>query len=335
MAEHLQAVGRRRELSQALAERQLAVHFQPIVEIHSGVVRGAEALLRWQHPESGLLPAADFLPAFENSTAMPDVTGFVLEQACRSVAELAPEHWTLSVNVTGADTTRDRLFEQVTAALDASGLAATRLILEVTETGLLSNPTDSTRVLKRLRETGVRISLDDFGTGYSSLRQLRDLPVSELKVDAMFVAAVETSSADAAILTNVIRLAASFEATVVAEGVERVGQASYLEQLGCRYAQGYFWCRPGPLEEVASFVCLPSSRRPQAEPAPLLSNRVRGLLSAGASPHTIAAALNADGLHTRDGKRWHANSVSVLIQRLRTDSPPARHTASSTGHTSG
>lgn len=316
MAEYLRAVGERQELERALEAQQLDVHFQPIVDLHSGVVRGAEALLRWDHPTRGVLPAAEFLPAYETSPVMSAVTGFVLERACRAVVAHAPPSWTVSVNLTAADAGRVELVDQVAEALETVGLAGSRLVLEVTETGLLSSPRDSADVLTRLGELGVRVSLDDFGTGYSSLRLLRELPISELKIDALFVAEMETTAADAAIVTNVIRLAEAFGAAVVAEGVERLGQAALLEQLGCAYAQGYLWSRPAPLEQVLSVETARPGRRAAAQPARVVVDRVSALLAGGASPHSVAAALNADGLRTPDGKRWHARSVTELARRL-------------------
>ena len=317
MASHLRAVGARQDLSLALDEQQLEVHYQPIVELRTGAVRGAEALLRWVHPAQGVLPAAQFLPAIENSPVMRQVTSFVLREACTDIATHAPPEWQVSVNITAEDASRDGLVDQVAAALEASGLPAARLVLEVTETGLLSNHEASARVLGRLRELGVRVSLDDFGTGYSSLSLLRDLPISELKVDAVFVADVDTSAADAAIVGNVLRLAEAFGADVVAEGVERIGQAQMLEQMGCEYAQGHLWSRAAPLSQVTTLGTPP--RRSAGRPPQVVLERVEGLLATGASVHSVAAALNAAGLRTADGKRWHPSTVSALIRTLQAE----------------
>ena len=316
MAEYLRAVGGRQELEVALETEQLAVHFQPIVDLHTGAVRGAEALLRWDHPTRGMLSAGEFLPSYETSPVMRELTTFVLEESCRALVAHAPPTWTVAVNITAADAGRADLVDKVERTLASAGLPASRLSLEVTETGLLSNPRDSAEVLGRVRELGVSVALDDFGTGYSSLRLLRELPITELKIDAVFVAEMETSAPDAAIVTNVIRLAEAFGAAVVAEGVERLGQAALLEQLGCPFAQGYLWSRPAPLEQVVHVVAARHGRRPTLQPARVITDRVHALLAGGASPHSVAAALNADGLRTPDGKRWHAASVSELVRRL-------------------
>src|SRR4051812_37024614 len=196
------AVGSRGGLGAALEAQQLTLHFQPVVELRTAKIRGVEALLRWDHPTHGLLPAAAFLPAVEGAPVMRHVTRFALTEACCAAANDAPPSWTVSVNVTGQDAGSDALVDEVTAALELSGLAPARLVLEVTETGLLGE-TASTTVLTRLRQLGVRISLDDFGSGHSSLRLLREWPISELKIDALFVREMEQNPADAAIVTNV------------------------------------------------------------------------------------------------------------------------------------
>ena len=321
MTEPLRAVGGRRELQEALDREQLAVHFQPIVEIHTGLVRGAEALLRWDHPQHGLLAAASFLPAIEDSPLMPQVTAFVLSASCRAVAETAPAGWIASVNITASDASSEATVVAVQAALEESGLAPERLTVEVTETGLLGNHRDCARVVGRLQELGVGIALDDFGTGYSSLSLLRELPITELKIDKTFVDEVDTSPADAAIVGNVVRLAAAFGASVVAEGVERSGQAAFLDQLGCGYAQGYLWSRPAPLEQVIDVVPQPRQRRRDLRSPDVVVERVERMLAEGASPHTIAAALNADNVRTPEGKRWHSRSVGVLVRRIQSARP--------------
>ena len=314
MADQLRAVGSRRELTVALDDEQLAVHFQPVVDLRTARIRGVEALLRWDHPEHGLLPAAAFLPAVDGTPVMLEVTRFVLTEACRAVAAGAPPGWSLSVNITAADAAREALLDEVAAALELAGMPAARLVLEVTETGLLSNLDDSARVLRRLTSTGVTVALDDFGSGYSSLRLLRELPISELKVDALFVRQLDTNAGDAAIVGNVIRLADAFGASVVAEGVEHVGQAAVLRQLGCKFGQGFLWSRPAPLAEVRA-LDLPAQPT-DGRPPEAVRARVRALFAGGASPHSVAAALNGEGVRTPDGRRWHPRSVEALRREL-------------------
>jgi predicted signal transduction protein with EAL and GGDEF domain len=175
----------------------------------------------------------------------------------------------------------------------------------------------ATDVLQGLRDSGVGIALDDFGTGYSSLLYLRDLPVTEVKIDRTFVGGVERREDDAAIVNSVVRLASTVGLGVVAEGVETSGQASFLRSIGCSCAQGYRYARPAPASSVPHelnstlFDPYPvvAGRRP--DPAsPLVTRRIAALISAGASLHTIAAALNRDGLLTSHGRRWTAAAVA-------------------------
>jgi EAL domain-containing protein (putative c-di-GMP-specific phosphodiesterase class I) len=247
---------------------------------------------------------------------MRDITEWALATACSSVATTAPPGWTLSVNVTAADAASKDLLRLVAAALESSALPPERLVLEITETGLLRGHSEAAVVLGQLRDLGVGVALDDFGTGFSSLSLLRQLPISELKVDGTFVANVETSALDAAIVTNVVRLADAFGASVVAEGVESQSQAKLLAQLGCEFAQGYLWSRAAPLDELIDLVPEVLFGRAGWRPAPVLTNRILRMASEGASSASIAAALNADGITTPDDKHWHNRSVSRLLHRL-------------------
>jgi EAL domain-containing protein (putative c-di-GMP-specific phosphodiesterase class I) len=310
------------EITGALRDGQLCMHYQPLVALQGNSVRGVEALLRWNHPD-GLLTAASFLPGLESTPIMREITEFALATACTAVATDAPSHWTVSVNLAAADATTNHLVDLVTAALDASGLAPQRLVLEITETGVLDGRhTEVARVLGLLRELGVGISLDDFGTGHSSLTLLRTLPVTELKIDSLFVGGMETNSNDAAIVTNIIRLAGAFEASVVAEGVEVLGQATLLAQLGCDYGQGYLWSRAAPLADVVDLSPATLLGKRRGRPAQVVSDRIVKMASEGASPATIAAALNSDGINTPDDKHWHQASVTAHLRWLAKSNEP-------------
>jgi EAL domain-containing protein (putative c-di-GMP-specific phosphodiesterase class I) len=295
------------------------MQYQPIIGLRDNAVRGVEALLRWNHPVAGMLPAAAFLAGLENTPAMQDVTKFALMTACSAVASNAPPSWSISVNITATDAASTDLLAVVGRALESSGLPPARLILEVTETGLLRGHSDAALVLGQLRDLGVGVALDDFGTGYSSLALLRGLPISEMKIDAMFVANVETSSEDAAIVSNVIQLARAFDASVVAEGVETEGQAALLDQMGCQFAQGYLWSRAAPLIEVIDLAPQALAGKAGGRPAKAISDRMLRMASQGASPASIAAALNQDGINTPEDKRWHNRYVSALLRRLEAD----------------
>jgi EAL domain-containing protein (putative c-di-GMP-specific phosphodiesterase class I) len=302
--------------SVARGHGELVMHYQPVIHLRNSTVRGVEALLRWNHPMAGMLTAAAFLPGLESTPVMRDVTEFALTTACSSVVSGAPPTWTVSVNITAADAASPDLVSLVTGALAGSGLPPERLVLEITETGMMSGHAEAAVVLGQLRELGVGISLDDFGTGYSSLTLLRGLPISELKIEGLFVKSLESSSEDAAIIGNIVRLAEAFDASVVAEGVEQEGQAKLLSQLGCEFAQGFLWSRACPLEEVVDLAPESLVGKSGWRPPKVIADRVRQLDSQGASTASIAAALNRDGINTPDDKRWHANSVRRLLRML-------------------
>jgi EAL domain-containing protein (putative c-di-GMP-specific phosphodiesterase class I) len=301
---------------EAVGRGEMVMHYQPVIRLESSSVRGVEALLRWNHVEAGMLTAAAFLPGLEDTPVMREITEFALTTACSAVATGAPDAWTVSVNITAADAASADLLPLVAEALDSSGLPPDRLVLEVTETGLLRGHVEAAVALEHLRTLGVGISLDDFGTGYSSLTLLRGLPVSELKVDAVFVANLETSAQDVAIVSNIIRLAEAFDARVVAEGVEERGQAKLLGELGCEFGQGYLWSRAAPLPEIIDLAPETLAGRRGGRPAKAVTDRMVHMAAQGASPSSIAAALNRDGINTPDDKRWHPRSVSRLLHKL-------------------
>ena len=204
-AAELRAVVPQEEFRRALDGDQLVLYYQPIVALDSGRVRGAEALLRWRHPGGGLLMPDDFLPAIAHTPVMRLATQWVLIAACKRAAEWANR--AVAVNVSASDVVRSDFVADVMRALDVSGLAPDRLGIELTEHAVVQDMPSAVRALSALREIGVNISLDDFGTGYSSLFYLRELPISEVKIDRVFTAALESSDEDAAIVESIIRLA--------------------------------------------------------------------------------------------------------------------------------
>jgi EAL domain-containing protein (putative c-di-GMP-specific phosphodiesterase class I) len=313
------------EYERALHSDQLTLHYQPIVTIANGRTRGVEALLRWPHPRDGMLLPDRFLPAVIHTPVMRDTTRWVLRRACAEARRW--DGWTVSVNVSARDVTQPALADDVEEALSSSQLPGPQLTLELTEHALVSDMPAAVDVLRRIRSLGVGASLDDFGTGYSSLLYLRELPLTELKIDRTFVSGVGASSDDQAIVTSVVRLADAIGAHAVAEGVETMEQARYLRSIGCLAGQGYLWGRPvesdqltAPQTGAVAPVPAPSSpRRAPREVHPEVTVRIRHLLDAGASPHTIAGALNRTGLRTGKGARWTAATVATVIADL----PPA------------
>ena len=243
-------------------ERHLELHFQPIVRSGSGEIVGAEALLRWRHPERGLLPPSDFLFAAESPAVSEAISRWVLRTACREVAAWRERFLLdlrIAVNLT-AHAFEDRgLAATVRQILDESGLPAQALELEITETMALLQVSDPSSLLSELRARGTRVAVDDFGTGYSSLSYLRELPIEIVKLDSSFIRELGRRPQDSRIVGAVIQLAHGLGMEVVAEGVEEEGQMAVLEMLHCDRMQGYLFSRPLPSRE---FEALLESARP-------------------------------------------------------------------------
>lgn len=245
------------DLRHALERRELALHYQPLVDLISGKMVGLEALLRWRHPERGMISPGEFIPLAEESGLIVPIGNWVLREACRQIkawsnAGLAPRQ--TSVNVSAVQLSRGRLLESVRAAVDESGIAPEQLELEITESFVMADREHSVRLLAELRRLGVRLSIDDFGTGYSSLAYLQQLEVHKLKVDMSFVRDMTTNAGNASIVRAIVALGHSLGLEVVAEGVEAVGQARYLRSLHCDTMQGYLVSRPLPADEMGVFL---------------------------------------------------------------------------------
>jgi diguanylate cyclase len=236
------------ELRRAPAEGQLVALYQPIVTLPGGAPTGAEVLLRWQHPVHGLLAPDKFIPLAESNGFIVELGDWVLREAVRQSTEWrdrlgdhAPER--ISVNVSARQLSDPHFVDRVAGLLLESGLPPHRLMLEVTETAVLSAGTAIAQ-LHKLKALGLRIALDDFGTGHSSLSLLLDCPVDVLKVDKSFVSGATAGRAGAIIVRNLIGFTQDFGIEAVAEGVETTGQAAQLYEAGYRFAQGYLFGRP-------------------------------------------------------------------------------------------
>ncbi len=244
-----------RDLRQALGRDEFVLHYQPVVrrsEDGAAAVVGAEALLRWDHPERGIVPPLDFVPLAERSGLIVPIGTWVLREACGVAAawQRTGRPWSVSVNVSLRQFTEPGLVTSVTSILQETGLEPARLVVEITET-IADQPAVVSR-LERLRELGVRVAIDDFGAGYSSLGRLRRLPLDVVKLDRSFVRELDGDDDRARLIVRAaVELARGLGAQVVAEGVERETQASALHEAGCRYQQGYLYGRP---VEAAGFV---------------------------------------------------------------------------------
>jgi predicted signal transduction protein with EAL and GGDEF domain len=243
-------------LRHAAKAGEFVLHFQPRVSVTDRKVVGVEALLRWQHPERGLVPPADFVPLLEETDLIVPIGEWVLQTACRQAREWQERGLSLrvSVNISSRQFRSDSLVDTVVGALQSSALAPEFLELELTESLLVENAERAISIMTRLKKLGVTLSIDDFGTGYSSLGYLRQFPIDFLKVDRVFIRDVDKNAKDAAIVRAISALARSLGIGFVAEGVEEAGQAEYLETCDCAEMQGYLFGRPVPAEELPEMV---------------------------------------------------------------------------------
>jgi EAL domain-containing protein (putative c-di-GMP-specific phosphodiesterase class I) len=230
-------------LRQAIEGGELRVHYQPLFDIVTGRLTGAEALVRWQHPTRGLVPPMEFIPVAEETGQINDIGVFVLNEACAEAARWVSydQPLTVSVNV-AVGQLHDRGFvDSVRQALAAADLPASRLCLEVTESAMMRASGTETSAIEALRRMGVRLAIDDFGTGYSSLSYLHELPVDELKIDRSFISRIAPGNRDATLVEAIMGMAHALGLDVVAEGVETAEQLEFLADLGCQQAQGYLF----------------------------------------------------------------------------------------------
>jgi EAL domain-containing protein (putative c-di-GMP-specific phosphodiesterase class I) len=245
------------DLRRAIVEEQFLLFYQPQVDL-SGHVTGAEALVRWQHPERGLVSPAEFIPLAEETGLILPLGHWVMKTACSQLAAwaLRPEraHLVVAVNVSARQFSLPNLVEETMALVDYTGASPHRLKLELTESLLLDNAEEIIAKMTALKARGVSFSLDDFGTGYSSLSYLKRLPLDQLKIDQSFVRDVLTDPNDAAIARTIVALGQSLGLAVIAEGVETEAQRDFLASNGCLNYQGYFFSRPLPLAEFEAFL---------------------------------------------------------------------------------
>tara|TARA_R110000824_G_scaffold390760_2_gene587388 strand:+ start:53200 stop:55431 length:2232 start_codon:yes stop_codon:yes gene_type:complete len=257
---HLRAMERNsieRDLRAALARKQFVLYYQPKVDIRTGRINGAEALIRWMHPERGMVPPDMFIPVAERCGIISDVTRWVLDEACRQNRIWQDQGLPkigVAVNVSAVDLRRSDLTDIVANTLVAQGLSPQYLELEVTESMVMRDVDVVIGTLRRLRSLGVGIGIDDFGTGYSSLAYLKRFPVKRLKIDRSFINDIADGRSGNVIPKVIIDLAHALGVDVLAEGVEDLAQLDILRDLGCDEAQGYFLGRPMPANEFAEFL---------------------------------------------------------------------------------
>ncbi|WP_246685541.1 MULTISPECIES: EAL domain-containing protein [unclassified Methylobacterium] len=253
-----------RALRLALNRNEFELYLQPIVHLGTEALAGFEALIRWRHPEKGLVHPMAFIPVAEASELIVEITQWVVCEVGRIMPEIMRAALQnpaatdgplfLSINVGGHDLARASFPEMVGEMLRSTGIAPSTLKLEITETTVMRDPVGATEALSQCREAGMGVAIDDFGTGYSSLSDLSKLPITTLKVDREFVRAMLTTPSNRKIIQTILRLADEIGIPVVAEGIEEPAEADALAEMGCAYGQGYRFSRPVPLAETLALT---------------------------------------------------------------------------------
>jgi diguanylate cyclase (GGDEF)-like protein/PAS domain S-box-containing protein len=244
-------------LRRALEKNEFVLHYQPQVDARSNRLTGVEALLRWQHPDMGLVPPANFIPLLEETGMIEEVGQWVLETACRQSRQWHDAGWAylhMSVNLSSRQFNNSDFIDTLHDIILRTGINPEFLELELTESMLMRNASMTINALKSLNELGVRFAIDDFGTGYSSLSYLRRFPIDTIKIDRSFIHDVMENSDDAAITSAIIVMARSLALNVIAEGVETETQLKFLQARQCHYIQGYLFSRPRPAEEITALL---------------------------------------------------------------------------------
>lgn len=267
-----------RALATAVRKNQLELYYQPQLDSDRRIV-GAEALLRWKHPKRGYISPDEFIPLAEENGLMPLIGGWVLKEACRTLAgwqeDPALDGLTLAVNVSANQFNIDGFEQSVLEAVALFDVDPSRLKLELTESVIISGVEPVVAKMNVLRASGIEFALDDFGTGYSSLSYLRQLPVSQLKIDRSFVQESMESPGGASLIRNIVRMGLELDLTVLAEGIETAAQHLFLLDCGCHEFQGYFFGRPVPEKDFKAYVVKWSETAPVSATSPGLKSATR------------------------------------------------------------
>jgi EAL domain-containing protein (putative c-di-GMP-specific phosphodiesterase class I) len=241
------------DLHHAVESDQITLHYQPVVSLTGGGVRGAEALLRWRHPHLGTLNAGNFLAAATRCGALSRLLPQVINDACHTAAAWRRQsggHRFIAINIDPHQFASEPVIDMVLSGLKSSGASPEALVIEVTERADQSHDRATIGAAQRLQKVGVGIALDDFGTGHSSLARLREMPAQTLKIDKQFVQGVTTDASDRIIVASITQLAAGLNIDSVAEGIETASQAKALADLGCKAGQGFLWSEAVPAAQI-------------------------------------------------------------------------------------
>lgn len=261
---------RHSELRRAIDRSEFVLHYQPVVELKTLKIVGLEALIRWQHPERGMVSPADFIPAAEDCGLILPIGDWGVAEACSQIqawTQENPENRSLQVcvNLSARQFSRQGLADHVESLLLQSGTLSSQLGLEMTESSLIPNMNTALEVLEDLRALGISILMDDFGTGYSSLSYLHTFPIDVLKIDRSFIGRMTEGDQPLQIVRTIVELARVLEIDVVAEGIETAEQYHLLRELGCRFGQGYFFAKPMSAHDVGALLRLPGRVLPQSD----------------------------------------------------------------------
>jgi EAL domain-containing protein (putative c-di-GMP-specific phosphodiesterase class I) len=245
-------------------ENQLSIYYQAQIEIETGKVIGAEALLRWNHPERGFISPVTFIPIAEATGQIIAIGQWVLETVCSTVTRWKNElqkNLTVSVNLSRRQLIQGSIAESICKILTNTGCSGRSIELEITEGFLMESPEKARKELQSLQDLGIQVAIDDFGTGYSSLSYLKHFPVNRLKIDQSFINDIKNDPDDQAITRAIIALGNSLGLEIIAEGVENKAQENYLISTGCRHAQGFYYHKPMPESEFLQFLNEKSLRK--------------------------------------------------------------------------
>ncbi len=251
----------RSHITSGINQRQFVLHYQPIINLRDGKIRSFEALVRWQHPERGLLLPGDFIPVAEATGLIVPLGHQIIETACRQLAEWdrilgdAAKDLNISVNFSPIQILEPRFVDSICSVVESFGISPSRVCIEITETLLVCNPKKAIQTLRKIKKLGFQLHLDDFGTGYSSLNYLDELPVDVLKIDRSFVQKLENEHNENAVVRMIVAMADALNVEVVAEGVENEIQIETLKSMNCVLFQGYHFSKPMPADMVIQYIC--------------------------------------------------------------------------------
>lgn len=247
------------EFKEALAKNEISLHYQPIVSLQNGEVYGFEALMRWIHPERGFISPGIFIPIIEENGEILEASKWAFRQSCMALKRIQGitgyhKQLHMSVNFSSTDFSSDDFVENIYNTISESDIKPEQIHLEITERLLMAQPEQAKDTLNMCRKAGMNISIDDFGTGYSSLSYLHAFPINTLKIDQSFVRDMHKNESSLELVRSIVALAQNLKMAVVAEGVEQIEEARLLKDMGCEYAQGYYFAKPVPENEVTDLV---------------------------------------------------------------------------------